>query len=150
MSAPGPDESPDRTAPVRTVERWTAVAWLPFALLLAGAVYLGMRPGGTLPVQVYQLGPLTLALASLAGLIAAVAWSSVRRPFLRPGRMIGFAGLAFTVLAATVPFSYPSSHARRPSQVEFTFHPGKGLESADMMVLFRSAVKQIARLRSIT
>ena len=105
---------------VSRAERWTALAWLPFVLLLAGAVYLGMRPGGTLPVQVYQLGPLTLALTSLVGLIAAVAWCTLRRPFLRPGRMIGFAGLAFTVLAATVPFSYPSSHARRPSQVEFT------------------------------
>jgi glutamine synthetase len=32
-----------------------------------------------------------------------------------------------------------------PSQCEFTFAPGKGLEPADNMVLFRSAVKQIAR-----
>ncbi|MFT7532777.1 MAG: glutamine synthetase [Gammaproteobacteria bacterium] len=30
-----------------------------------------------------------------------------------------------------------------PSQVEFTFHPEKGIQSADNMVLFRSAVKQI-------
>ena len=32
-----------------------------------------------------------------------------------------------------------------PSQVEFTFHPGTGLESADTMMLFRSAVKQTAQ-----
>jgi glutamine synthetase len=32
-----------------------------------------------------------------------------------------------------------------PSQCEFTFRPQAGLESADTMVLFRSAVKQIAR-----
>jgi len=32
-----------------------------------------------------------------------------------------------------------------PSQCEFTFHPGIGLEPADAMVLLRSAVKQIAR-----
>jgi glutamine synthetase len=32
-----------------------------------------------------------------------------------------------------------------PSQVELTFQPGVGLESADMMVLLRSATKQIAR-----
>jgi glutamine synthetase len=32
-----------------------------------------------------------------------------------------------------------------PSQCEFTFAPSKGLEPADNMVLFRSAVKQIAR-----
>jgi glutamine synthetase len=32
-----------------------------------------------------------------------------------------------------------------PSQVEFTFAPAKGLAPADNMVLFRSAVKQIAR-----
>jgi glutamine synthetase len=32
-----------------------------------------------------------------------------------------------------------------PSQCEFTFRPTKGLEPADNMVLFRSAVKQIAR-----
>jgi glutamine synthetase len=32
-----------------------------------------------------------------------------------------------------------------PSQCEFTFNPTKGLEPADTMVLFRSAVKQIAR-----
>ncbi len=32
-----------------------------------------------------------------------------------------------------------------PSQVEFTFRPQEGLASADTMVLFRAAVKQIAR-----
>src|SRR5579864_4633333 len=32
-----------------------------------------------------------------------------------------------------------------PSQCEFTFKPTKGLEPADNMILFRSAVKQIAR-----
>ena len=32
-----------------------------------------------------------------------------------------------------------------PSQCEFTFAPRKGIEPADNMVLFRSAVKQIAR-----
>jgi glutamine synthetase len=32
-----------------------------------------------------------------------------------------------------------------PSQAEFTFQPGIGLEPADNMVLFRSAVKQICR-----
>jgi glutamine synthetase len=32
-----------------------------------------------------------------------------------------------------------------PSQCEFTFEPGVGLEPADTMILFRSAVKQIAR-----
>jgi len=32
-----------------------------------------------------------------------------------------------------------------PSQVEFTFRPQMGLEAADTMILFRSAVKQIAR-----
>lgn len=32
-----------------------------------------------------------------------------------------------------------------PSQVEFTFDPGVGLEPADAMVLFRGAVKQICR-----
>jgi glutamine synthetase len=32
-----------------------------------------------------------------------------------------------------------------PSQCEFTFKPGKGLEPADTMVLFRSAVKQICQ-----
>ena len=32
-----------------------------------------------------------------------------------------------------------------PSQCEFTFRPQQGLESADTMVLFRAAVKQIAR-----
>jgi glutamine synthetase len=32
-----------------------------------------------------------------------------------------------------------------PSQVEFTFRPEMGLQPADTMVLFRSAVKQIAR-----
>jgi glutamine synthetase len=32
-----------------------------------------------------------------------------------------------------------------PSQFEFTFAPGKGLAPADMMVLFRSMMKQVAR-----
>lgn len=32
-----------------------------------------------------------------------------------------------------------------PSQFEYTFHPGIGIEPADTMVLFRNAVKQICR-----
>jgi glutamine synthetase len=32
-----------------------------------------------------------------------------------------------------------------PSQCEFTFRPQFGLDTADTMVLFRAAVKQIAR-----
>jgi len=32
-----------------------------------------------------------------------------------------------------------------PSQCEVTFHPGNGLQTPDMVVLFRSAVKQICR-----
>ncbi|MFO1080600.1 MAG: glutamine synthetase family protein [Reyranellaceae bacterium] len=32
-----------------------------------------------------------------------------------------------------------------PSQVEFTFSPGSGLEPADAMILFRSAAKQVAQ-----
>lgn len=32
-----------------------------------------------------------------------------------------------------------------PSQVEFTFAPGEGMDPADAMVLFRSAAKQVAR-----
>ena len=32
-----------------------------------------------------------------------------------------------------------------PSQFEFTFAPGRGIAPADMMVLFRSAMKQAAR-----
>jgi len=34
-----------------------------------------------------------------------------------------------------------------PSQLEATFEPGTGLETADAMVLFRSAVKQVCRRR---
>jgi glutamine synthetase len=36
-----------------------------------------------------------------------------------------------------------------PSQCEFTFHPQVGLEAADSMVLFRSAVKQICRRQGL-
>jgi glutamine synthetase len=36
-----------------------------------------------------------------------------------------------------------------PSQVEFTFRPQAGLAAADAMVLFRSAVKQIARRQGL-
>ena len=36
-----------------------------------------------------------------------------------------------------------------PSQCEFTFAPQAGLDAADAMVLFRSAVKQIARRRGL-
>ena len=32
-----------------------------------------------------------------------------------------------------------------PSQCEFTFHPTVGIEAADLMILFRSAVKQVCR-----
>lgn len=32
-----------------------------------------------------------------------------------------------------------------PGQIEFTFHPSTGLDAADNMILFRSAVKQICR-----
>ncbi|GJL82732.1 MAG: glutamine synthetase [marine bacterium B5-7] len=46
-------------------------------------------------------------------------------------------GLALPVRSMEVEFG--------PSQVEFTFHPEDGLISADNMVLFRSAVKQVCR-----
>jgi glutamine synthetase len=36
-----------------------------------------------------------------------------------------------------------------PSQCEFTFRPAPGLAAADMMVLFRSAMKQIARRQGL-
>ncbi|MBL6958684.1 MAG: glutamine synthetase [Rhodospirillales bacterium] len=36
-----------------------------------------------------------------------------------------------------------------PSQVEITFNPGVGLETADAMILFRSAVKQIAHRQGL-
>ncbi len=36
-----------------------------------------------------------------------------------------------------------------PSQCEFTFRPAPGLSAADMMVLFRSAMKQIARRQGL-
>jgi glutamine synthetase len=36
-----------------------------------------------------------------------------------------------------------------PSQVEITFDPGKGLDTADDMILFRSAVKQIAHRQGL-
>jgi len=32
-----------------------------------------------------------------------------------------------------------------PAQIEFTFDPGLGMSNADMMILFRSAVKQVCR-----
>lgn len=36
-----------------------------------------------------------------------------------------------------------------PSQCEFTFRPASGLQAADMMVLFRSAMKQLARRQGL-
>ncbi len=47
------------------------------------------------------------------------------------------AGLALPLRSLEVEFG--------PSQVEFTFRAGIGVEPADAMVLFRSAVKQVAR-----
>ena len=46
------------------------------------------------------------------------------------------AGLGLPVRSLEVEFG--------PSQIEFTFSPGTGLEPADAMILFRSATKQIA------
>lgn len=49
----------------------------------------------------------------------------------------GLVGLGLPLRSMEVEFG--------PSQCEFTFHPRGGLEAADTMVLFRSAVKQICR-----
>lgn len=100
-------------------EPWTRLAWVPLLALFAGAVYLGLRPGGVAPVLVYQVGPTALGLVAVLGLGSAVAYSAMRRPFLRPGRVAAFAGLSFAVVASSVPFSYPTSHALSPSTVRF-------------------------------
>ena len=103
-------------------ERFEAWAWCAFAVLLAflvWLVYLGARPGGRGPLLAYTLGPLVLTLAALGVLVFAALWSATHRPLFQRRRLLPFLSLVAVLGAPQFPFPYPTSHAGRPSRVDF-------------------------------
>lgn len=103
----------------RGFEPW---AWLAFAIGLATLalfVALGTRPGAPLAVWLYGSGTLWLFLCAALVLVGALFWSVTHRPVLARRRAAPFAALGLTLLAASLPFPYPSSHAARWSSVAF-------------------------------
>lgn len=100
-------------------ELWVAAAFALVLVLLAGVVYLGLRPGGRGPIWVYGRGRDLLALTALGLLLVGAAQSALRRPFVRRRRIAAFACLLAVVGIAPTPFPYPSSHEGKASSVRF-------------------------------
>lgn len=100
-------------------ERWTRLAWLVFALFVASLLVLGSRPGGRLPIFLYQEGRFLLAFLALVALAIGVVSSVRHRPFRRPGRVPALVALVFVIGVVNYPFPYPTSFEDRPSRVAF-------------------------------
>ncbi len=101
------------------LEFWVRAALVLVALTLGVFVYLGLRPGGSLPARVYQTAPFAIApLAMIVGVLGV--FRAVRRPpLLSPGRLLGFFAVAIVMVTITYPHPYPSSYASAPSSVAF-------------------------------
>lgn len=111
----GPSAPSDR----RGFEPW---AWLAFALGLATLtlfVALGLRPGAPLGLWLYLSGTAWLFLGAALLLVLALLWGVTHRPLLARRRAVPLAVLGACLLAVSLPFPYPSSHAARWSSVAF-------------------------------
>jgi hypothetical protein len=98
-------------------EAWVAAAWAVLALELALAIYLGLKNSGAGPIHAYVKGPLLIAgLALLVGSFG-IAWSLLRRPFLRPQRLVALCVLGFVLATVSYPLPFPSFRSHRPSTV---------------------------------
>lgn len=105
--------------------------WAWGAFVLAGAVaglffFLGLRPGGAVPVLVYRFGLLVAGWASAVGMLLALLWSLRRRPVLQRRRAWPLAALALSLWFCSLPIAYPSSHEGKFSPNRFTL-PFEGL-----------------------
>lgn len=100
-------------------EAWTRLAWLVFGLFVASLLVLGSRPGGRLPIFLYQEGRFLLAFLALVVLAIGAVTSARRRPFRRPGRLPALVALVFVIGVVNYPFPYPTSYEDRPSRIAF-------------------------------
>ena len=108
-------ESSDKRGP----EPW---AWLAFgvaAAYMAMLVYLGSRPGGLGPVKVWGVGPPLLGFCAFGVALFGLVWSALRRPALQRRRLWALLAAGSVCALAPFPMPYPSSHAERPSLLEF-------------------------------
>ncbi|MEM7309056.1 MAG: M23 family metallopeptidase [Planctomycetota bacterium] len=106
---------PGRAGP----EPW---AWFAFLIAAATAVlflYLGLRPGGTGPIDAYTVGRLVLFLLGAVTLLVGIGWSLFRRPVLQRARLGAFLSLGASVWFCAYPLAYPSSFEGHPSAVAF-------------------------------
>lgn len=100
-------------------EVWVWLAYACFISLGAMIFYLGLRPGGMVPVILYMEGRIALALVALTLLAFGCVKSLVKRPFLQGGRLRALIALAVVIGVSNYPFPYPSSHEGHPSSVTF-------------------------------
>ncbi len=100
-------------------EFWTKVAFIPGLLLITLVLYLGSKPGGSTPIDLYNRGPVILVMAAFLLLVIGIGWSLTHRPFLQQQRIWPFVALAGTVGFGSYPFPYPTSYAERTGSVVF-------------------------------
>lgn len=100
-------------------EFWTKVAFIPGLLLITLVLYLGSKPGGSTPIDLYNRGPVILVMVAFLLLVVGIGWSLTHRPFLQQQRVWPFVALAGTVGFGSYPFPYPTSYAERTGSVVF-------------------------------
>ena len=139
VDEPVADEPVDRADPVSVLEAsiaseskqssgmelWAVLSNVLFALYIAAILYLGMRPGGRLPVQVFLFGPFVFAIAAMVLLIWGAVRSTLRRPILQRKRLRAFVMLAVVFGTANTRIPYPSPYEKAVSSTCFRL-PGEG------------------------
>ena len=110
---------PDRANAGEGRELWGRASFLVAGLVLSGFVALGLRLGAPLAPWLYLRGFLILFALAAIVLIWGIVRGLRRPPFLGHGRRLAFALCGLSIVLASLPFPYPSSHAGGFSPVDF-------------------------------
>ncbi len=97
--------------------------WMYFALavilltgLTVGLVYTRL---GTLGLVIYYLGPLTIVVTSIIGIIIGLIYSIKHKPFFKAMRVVVFLVLIAGCFVNSIFGKYPSYYDDKPSEVNF-------------------------------
>lgn len=104
---------------MRHLEAWILAAWLLLAAELGYFIYLGSVGPGAGAVRAYIYAPTFLMGAAVLVIVGGIAWSFLRRPFMRPRRTAAFMASAFVFVSVAYPIPFPAHRENRPSRVEF-------------------------------
>ena len=104
--------------PVRPVDWWVKGVPVLVGLQILIATLLRLRPGW-LGLWLWYLGPSLLVILAAALLIGSLRSSRQWRHGVNPWHIAGYIGLVVFIVSLRTYGSYPSSHDRSPSAVEF-------------------------------